>query len=1184
MSGVHTEHTEEHNHAAPNGESSRSTEPTSQPSEEHNHTAPQNEENLPSPKPIITNGVDSLIVAKAGDKYYPTEPAYYVGGDIYTVIANSEETGGAFEFLDFYVPPRDVIPQHTHAHEAEAKYILEGEVSFYFGDGTLTAPPGTFVYYPQGRPMGFLATEDPARLAVTVVPGAPFYELAGVPVDEPPPQADLAALQQQVDLPQVAEINDTYGGKFYTPETSSAPSGLGDTVLVVPEDSVTPEQLNALADVEGLSVFELDQRPTVSGPFGIEYTALATPEETDGNLAYNQFSLNSQSKFPEAIVSEDHQFYYVKQGKLSVKIGEETKVADPDTFVYVAPGESYAIANLGTKPVTALSATVTDTYIPKIGQYLTGNEEFLATIRAGDEYIQGNVIATEPKPIGDGWIYTWGALAEENTPTSIGVTFTTDALSNPEGVDMFELDDPDNEFPRSVPHLALSEQFDPARVYNISFPDQVVAATPFNHMGFYANSQGHAPLGVYDQPHLDIHFFINTLGERELITGAPEDNVNLFDTPPLGYLNRDYFAPTVPDTDIIATGDALQGVHWVDRDAPEINGEEFSQTFIFGSYANEVNFWEPMITKEFLEDLSAAGKSTKQTYPIKQPARFLETGYYPLEYSIAYNADFAEYTVSLDNFVLRQADILYGNTMNSEDDDIIYATAAGDNLSGDSGTDALVAGSGSDLLSGGSGFDHFIFQKEFTAPGTETSQGGYGGDDVITDYQAEAGIGDTIKLRNLDNSTGINIRDDGNGNTVIAIENRSNIDPTAGSSGTGNYAPVVIQTITVEGVSANQLMTQGLIEVNGLPLNETTQGVTKSFGTFDYVVGGLSATFPTRPGGVAGNSVFGDPAFGQPDVAPENNLVTGDFVEAEKLADLLQQIAGNTTEITIPGTDADLPAELRAELEAQKVIGEIPESALPQNAFSFAFNQAGEVDLSKFTPTVDPATINDDLIVGGPGNDFLVSGPGNDTIVGGQGTDIIWAGAGQDIIVGRESVDYIIFDSILDFRDRDVVEEDAISNAVPDARVGYIRYEEPYGTELADPFTTKTGPDVLMVNSQAFNRGIDPETNPELAEQIGYLQPGTIISGDGTGAAASQNGQLKIGQSTVPTSDGPAAEDMQPTFYYSPNAGRLFFDRDGTGTAFGDFWMADMANGGIGSLELPNGTPTAAPELLIYVY
>jgi hypothetical protein len=527
---------------------------------------------------------------------------------------------------------------------------------------------------------------------------------------------------------------------------------------------------------------------------------------------------------------------------------------------------------------------------------------------------------------------------------------------------------------------------------------------------------------------------------------------------------------------------------------------------------------------------------------------------------------------------------------------IQIALPGGSILTGGGGADAFIAGVGDDILTGSFSVDQFIFQAEFIDPISGDVIGGYGGNDVITDYEAIAGIGDLIKFRNADNNIGFSIADDGQGNTLITVSDRANIDPNAGSSGNGNFAPSIIQTIVVNNISALQLMSQGLLEVNGVALNDTTQGIAKVFGTFDYVVGGLDSNFPLRSGGVAGNSIFTDFGFGQPGVAPENNLIAGDFVTPGEIGNLLATIISTVTDITIPGTnDPDIPAELRELLEAEKVIGQIPTSALPLNAFSFVLDENGIVDLSRFTPAFSPSTVNDDLLIGGPGNDFLIGGPGNDIIVGNQGTDIIWAGTGQDIVIGREGVDYIIFDSILEIRDRDNVQEDPISNARADARIGYIRYEEPYGTPLEDPFTTRTGPDILLVNSAAFNRGIDPTTNPELAAQIGYLTPGTIISSDGTGTAATQNGQLVVGEGTVPVVNGAAENDMQPTFYYSTGAARLFFDRDGTGTDFFDFWMSDLGTGGDPSDGFPpltevNGLPENfndiinPPEILIYIY
>lgn len=86
-----------------------------------------------------------------------------------------------------------------------------------------------------------------------------------------------------------------------------------------------------------------------------------------------------------------------------------------------------------------------------------------------------------------------------------------------------------------------------------------------------------------------------------------------------------------------------------------------ARRIIIGSYNGKVNFWEPMITKQFFEDLRAflndlmsTGKKIALTFAIKQPKKFHKSSYYPTHYTIRYNAVVGEFTVSLDNFVWRK--------------------------------------------------------------------------------------------------------------------------------------------------------------------------------------------------------------------------------------------------------------------------------------------------------------------------------------------------------------------------------------------------------------------------------------------------------------------------------------------------------------------------------------------------
>ena len=64
--------------------------------------------------------------------------------------------------------------------------------------------------------------------------------------------------------------------------------------------------------------------------------------------------------FPYPIQSENHQVFYVKEGQLSFKIGDEVRVAQKDDFVFIAPGNEYSIGNFGDETVNALAATITN--------------------------------------------------------------------------------------------------------------------------------------------------------------------------------------------------------------------------------------------------------------------------------------------------------------------------------------------------------------------------------------------------------------------------------------------------------------------------------------------------------------------------------------------------------------------------------------------------------------------------------------------------------------------------------------------------------------------------------------------------------------------------------------------------------------------------------------------------------
>jgi hypothetical protein len=60
---------------------------------------------------------------------------------------------------------------HVHHQEDEGFYILEGELTFYVGDQTKKAHPGSFLFGPKDVPHAFTVDSGPARLLFVFSPG-----------------------------------------------------------------------------------------------------------------------------------------------------------------------------------------------------------------------------------------------------------------------------------------------------------------------------------------------------------------------------------------------------------------------------------------------------------------------------------------------------------------------------------------------------------------------------------------------------------------------------------------------------------------------------------------------------------------------------------------------------------------------------------------------------------------------------------------------------------------------------------------------------------------------------------------------------------------------------------------------------------------------------------------------------
>ena len=210
---------------------------------------------------------------------------------------------------------------------------------------------------------------------------------------------------------------------------------------------------------------------------------------------------------------------------------------------------------------------------------------------------------------------------QDGAPTELGVVLTEAAMNNL----------PANGNHGGGDHVNMTE-------YLLALPKEA-AITPFRTVELDWNPGGHEPPGIYDLPHFDFHFYTISLNERNAIDPAdPQFNEKAARLLAPQYTPAMYIAPApvaVP----------RMGVHWVDPTSPELNGQTFTSTFIYGSYDSKLIFFEPMITREFI--ISRPQFSAE----IRQPQQYEQAGWYPTRYTVRWDEADREYRISLTDFV-----------------------------------------------------------------------------------------------------------------------------------------------------------------------------------------------------------------------------------------------------------------------------------------------------------------------------------------------------------------------------------------------------------------------------------------------------------------------------------------------------------------------------------------------------
>ena len=138
-------------------------------------------------------------------------------------MIGGEQTEGNFSLVEHPIKPRALAaPMHTHRHEDEYTYVLEGEIGVQIGEEVRVAQPGDLVFKPRGVPHAFWNATDTMARALEIISPAGFEryfaELAPLfppanqgPLDEEAVGAVRAKYGLEMDLGSIPVLAERYG-------------------------------------------------------------------------------------------------------------------------------------------------------------------------------------------------------------------------------------------------------------------------------------------------------------------------------------------------------------------------------------------------------------------------------------------------------------------------------------------------------------------------------------------------------------------------------------------------------------------------------------------------------------------------------------------------------------------------------------------------------------------------------------------------------------------------------------------------------------------------------------------------------------------------------------------------------------------------------------------------------------
>ncbi|CAN7461567.1 calcium-binding protein [Polaromonas sp. LjRoot131] len=308
-------------------------------------------------------------------------------------------------------------------------------------------------------------------------------------------------------------------------------------------------------------------------------------------------------------------------------------------------------------------------------------------------------------------------------------------------------------------------------------------------------------------------------------------------------------------------------------------------------------------------------------------------------------------------------------------------TDAADTLNGSAGGELFIGGKGADTISGGAGNDAFQWSRG-------------DGNDVISDYDRQAGNVDTLKFTDVA-AGGVSLSRDASHLYITVIATGEKIQIS------NHFSAAAYNLERIEFASGNPLLLTVLnaAAVRGTDAANTLDGTAGS----DLFIGGKGAD---KISGGGGNDVYQWKKGDGNDILVDYDWQAGN-VDTLKLVDVA---AGG---VSLSRDVANLYITVIATGEKLQISKHF--SAAAYNLERIEFSSGNPLLLAELNAATFRGTAGADTIIGSGGNDVLDGVAGNDFLVGGTGSDIYRIGRGygadtlQDIDLTAGNKDVLQF-------------------------------------------------------------------------------------------------------------------------------------------------------------------------------